>query len=424
MSAPLDIEWVWHCHLLSPVKYVEDCQNNYNCTVEHIVQDEHLYETSLAVSEQYWNKKYPDIPFSVDLTGSDIDVSQIERSRSYEFSYDLEEAASRQMVFFYQVSLPHYKDSKFLENGLLRYKKFLFLKYKNPETCLVPCYDIDLMWHTHMNFSAGYRTVTELLLGGILTHDDSINDRNEGSRLSMSDANTRHLWKTAFNEHFASYGAMWRGDPPEGQLQSISIPECFKLVSKHTNVKFDKIVVKGHGKDSLAKFKVHITEKDILVLSGHYRGEKEIVDISEKLITLKGPQLIWENAGNVNKCLHCLNSDNLYVQMSRTQLMLCCTSGNDQIGEEKIDLDPIAAKFVKVKQGISEHVTVDLDSDLSLGIDMTLTLTKLGQCDLWLVPGTYEECVMPEQIAQLWGPVPLPRLPPGVSNTCSVASHR
>lgn len=39
-----------------------------------------------------------------------------------ESSYDLVGAAVRQSAFFYNVSLPHYKDSSFQNKAILRYK--------------------------------------------------------------------------------------------------------------------------------------------------------------------------------------------------------------------------------------------------------------------------------------------------------------
>lgn len=415
---------MWHCHLLAPVRYVDDCQTNFNCIIEHCVRSGKVYEEALTVSEQYWKEKYPEALFNVDLKDSADDEDYTGRSGLFQLSYDLVSAAGRQKMFYYQVSLPHYQDIKFLEKGLQRYKKFLFLKSRNSHVFLVPCYDIDLMWHTHMNFSASYRAVTELLLETVLNHDDTVNDRSEGSKLNTSDAVTRQLWRATFNEHFASYGAMWRGDPPDGKLHEISLQHCFSLVSKHTNIKFDRIEIQGSRKDSLKKFKVHIRERDIIVMSGHVQGVKDVVDISEKLFTLKGPQFIWDNCGNIKKALHCLKSDNLCIQITEGKSAFCFSSGTSEVGEGEIDLDTIAEKFVKVKQSFTEQVKVDIDSDIKADLNLTLTLTKLGQCDLWLVPGTYEECVMPEQIESLWGPILLPRLPPGVPNTCSVASHR
>ena len=40
-------------------------------------------------------------------------------------------------------------DEKFLHEALIRYKRYLCLKKLNKATFLVPCYDIDLMWHAH-----------------------------------------------------------------------------------------------------------------------------------------------------------------------------------------------------------------------------------------------------------------------------------
>ena len=39
------------------------------------------------------------------------------------------------------------------------------------------------------------------------------------------------------------------------------------------------------------------------------------------------------------------------------------------------------------------------------------------------VSGIFHECIMPEQIESLWGPIPLGRLPPGEDNVCKVVTH-
>ena len=48
-----------------------------------------------------------------------------------------------------QVSLPHYRDEAFLKKSIVRYKKFLYLKSMHRDKFIVPCYDIDVVWHTH-----------------------------------------------------------------------------------------------------------------------------------------------------------------------------------------------------------------------------------------------------------------------------------
>lgn len=68
---------------------------------------------------------------------------------SFRFAYDIESAALRQKAFYYQVSLPHYELTHFQEGAISRYKMFLSLKKAHPGHFLVPCYDIDIAWHTH-----------------------------------------------------------------------------------------------------------------------------------------------------------------------------------------------------------------------------------------------------------------------------------
>ena len=35
-----------------------------------------------------------------------------------------------------------------------------------------------------------------------------------------------------------------------------------------------------------------------------------------------------------------------------------------------------------------------------------------------IMPGTFYDCVIPETVASLWGPIPLERLPEAVDNSC------
>ena len=83
----------------------------------------------------------------------------------------------RQGTFFYQVSLSHYRDSDFLTDSATRYRMYLELKRQNPEKFLVPCYDMDLIWHSHQVSTLHYTRDTTAILGFVLKHDDSVNDR-------------------------------------------------------------------------------------------------------------------------------------------------------------------------------------------------------------------------------------------------------
>ena len=51
-----------------------------------------------------------------------------------------------------------------------------------------------------------YVTETTQILGRMLDHDDSVNDRAEGTKLSNSSVVTNTLWKDAFGEDFSQPG--------------------------------------------------------------------------------------------------------------------------------------------------------------------------------------------------------------------------
>ena len=63
---------------------------------------------------------------------------------------------------------------------------YLHLKSKHPDTFLVPCYDFDLVWHAHQLDPETYAADTKAILGKLMPHDDSVNDRGEGEHTPPS----------------------------------------------------------------------------------------------------------------------------------------------------------------------------------------------------------------------------------------------
>ena len=119
-------------------------------------------------------------PFEVDLTAP---LGEVPRFKS-KIQYDIVAACGRQRVFNYQVSLPHFEDKRFLAEALTRYQHgFSCSKVEHPGTFFVPCYDFDLMWHAHQLHPVIYRTDTMRILGKVLKHNDSVNDRRHARDL-------------------------------------------------------------------------------------------------------------------------------------------------------------------------------------------------------------------------------------------------
>ena len=200
--------------MLAPLTYERDLQRLFGVTINHILYDKQSLETLRNTTKTLWNQNYPSEPF-------DPPDEAIETDFQSSFDYDIAEAVQRQRLFFYQVSLPHYRSLEFLNSSLARYKMYLYLKSLHPDIFLVPCYDMDVCWHTHQIRPFLYQKETKVILGHVLPHDDSVNDRAPGSKLNNSDEITRKLWRQTFEEEFSRPGSMFRGIPPNGKLLSL-----------------------------------------------------------------------------------------------------------------------------------------------------------------------------------------------------------
>lgn len=160
-------------------------------------------------ARRLWHDAYPEEPFDLNLKAANEsnEDSDRQKSEATRLTYDIRGAMGRQRSFYYNVSLPHYQDDQFLQTSLLRYKKFLRLHQLCPQEFLVPCYDIDLMWHTHQLEPVTYERDCLRLLGRVLSHDDNVGgDRSEGSKLSKAFTRTAELWKQHFGEPYARSG--------------------------------------------------------------------------------------------------------------------------------------------------------------------------------------------------------------------------
>lgn len=98
-------------------------------------------DTHCSAGEAAWAKMYPSLPFHVNfdsvkgavadmleslssvlgLTPAEANPQQILPALPTScLTYDLEAAVQRQKSFYYQVSLPHYRDAQFIENAIDR----------------------------------------------------------------------------------------------------------------------------------------------------------------------------------------------------------------------------------------------------------------------------------------------------------------
>ena len=74
----------------------------------------------------------------------------------------------------------------------------------------------------------------------------------------------------------------------------------------------------------------------------------------------------------------------------------------------------------KFEQKLSGKLSSSLKGKVEILTDNNVPVWKKFDIEA----GTYYDCIMPENIESMWGPVPLKKLPDGVDNECKAVTHR
>jgi len=234
---PPDIAWLWHCHRLAPFRYTSYLRGRYGaecpileanppfcfqwpngrvCIAGEEREDDELMSRLAEETKNLWKDMWPNEPYFLSNGGDDSSRSLLGRQDLLIDGFDLLASTDRQATFLWQVSGPRFSDEDFLHDAVSQYHKFLKLrKGATKGTVLVPTYQIDLMWHSHIlaNIS-GYFTDCMAIMGCPLNHDDSLNDRSEDGPLDRAFQETKALWKKNYDEEYFAEGGMYRGEPP------------------------------------------------------------------------------------------------------------------------------------------------------------------------------------------------------------------
>lgn len=252
---PPDIAWLWHCHRLSPTHYAHHLRSCNLMQHENVteknnsrlarqcyldanppfgIQTEYSTETPIQLDTVHsmvvavatiakWVEAYPEEPFflrssptAVDDTGTTEELDLDGDDVRLVSGYDLLASSKRQSTFLWQVKQAKFSDDAFLKEGVKNYHRFLRLYPKARGLHrLVPTYQIDIIWHTHMLSSLRqYDEECISIMGCAFGHDDSLNDRSEGSSLEVAFRATSTLWEREYGEKYHVEGGMYRGEPP------------------------------------------------------------------------------------------------------------------------------------------------------------------------------------------------------------------
>lgn len=414
LSAPMDIEWLWHCHMLSPKSYEKDCNTIVHGFINHAIRRADDYQRARNIAHAYWSHKYGE-PFYIDQDTPD-DANKVAQFSS-RISYDIAAAADRQRVFFYQVSLPHYQDRRFLESALHRYKQFLYLRKQHPEEYLVPCYDIDLIWHTHQLNPMIYKNDIKRIVGNVFNHDDSVNDRREDSKLNNAHKRMRELWSQVYNESFSKFGAMYRGNPPNGQLYSLTQMDEYAFCTKHCIISVDQLNV------HMPSPELNQNKNIILKASSAKASQTEV----SKWFTLKRPSdsrpgnpvISWSKVGSFT-----FDTQHEHGVLFTLQQKSGVFSSKSDFDSSLLNLIPQIESPANAKTpGGRIKVRVSLKGSTTLDFHGHFEQPKIGDALLFLEEGVYEDEVDPDDVHSLLGPVALETLHSNTDRHCKTAMH-
>jgi hypothetical protein len=194
---PWQIEWIWHVHRLHPLAYLNDCSKLSNGLVDKEVRK---FIKPRDQRDQIKSK----------LSSTNTDALFIP-------SIYLKNAVIRQNDFlkkFQKHTLYSHNlkklDKLYFQNLVQNYISFIKLAEKGQT--IIPTFDIDLIWHTHMRFPSRYQEFSTGLCGFILNHDDSI----ESNILTDAYKKTADRWKQTYQSEYEQNGSM--KDAPQRHL--------------------------------------------------------------------------------------------------------------------------------------------------------------------------------------------------------------
>ena len=97
-AAPLDILWIWHTHMLSPLNYKKNCNQIFQRVFGHELCSNERLGQKRAETKLLWVTDYPDEPYDVARS-----KSIPPRDQKLAIEFDLMAATKRKKLFYYQV---------------------------------------------------------------------------------------------------------------------------------------------------------------------------------------------------------------------------------------------------------------------------------------------------------------------------------
>ncbi len=181
---PNDVAWLWHCHRLAPYRYVKHIQKQFfggksdeslkqrkddlivldpelpfvvqledNDSNKTLDNHQYKYQNEIQYTKDLWEALYPLESFFLSEENNHKESLDDDFTVKLDSTgFDVLESCQRQAAFLWQVSQNNFSHDDFLQQGVNNYYKFMSLMTESEKKprFLVPTYQIDLIWHTHI----------------------------------------------------------------------------------------------------------------------------------------------------------------------------------------------------------------------------------------------------------------------------------
>lgn len=183
------IEWIWHVHRLHPIAYYNDCINQ--------VPGRYFIDKKVRKLNINQYEKMIHCSLEKSILNQRIFVPSIDLTKAVLCQHNFLEKFQNHKLYLYDLRR---MDMTWFEQMIENYISFMKLARKN--TIIVPTFDIDIIWHTHMRYPMHYREFSSTLCGFVLDHDDSMTPE------ILKDAyqNTAERWKNAYQSEYGQNG--------------------------------------------------------------------------------------------------------------------------------------------------------------------------------------------------------------------------
>ncbi|CAF3687059.1 unnamed protein product [Rotaria sp. Silwood1] len=161
LELPWQIDWIWHVHRLHPIAYNNDC-------IRQLSSGQLVDKRCLRLTIEQYQKHHLNVS-SESIRGHLKFVPSLDLTSAILYQRTFLENFKKHYLF--SMDLQHMNRNLF-EQMVQNYVSFLKLSKENE--IIVPTFDIDLIWHTHMRFPSHSQKASIALCGSILDHNDFI----------------------------------------------------------------------------------------------------------------------------------------------------------------------------------------------------------------------------------------------------------